>query len=235
MARIEHRAGHPAPNLASRPSDSRGLWSGSLANSAGARASWGSKGGRATPSPAPLYPQRVSWLKHLSLSLRCRDGGLRAMACDSTGEVRFPVLHEPTPTLEQVRAPIRYVDLITDVVCRRCLRYSARVIRLLGCPASGRGGWRVRPFSHDPRASGGAKIGGRRMIVKWKALLAFALVGCVSPAAYPEFRARLDAGADCPELFEIRNEVRRSDPSSADRMNEDLRSVGCFSSTSSRS
>ena len=78
------------------------------------------------------------------------------------------------------------------------------------------------------------------------ALLLIALVGCsTSPPArngspelvtegYPMFQARLAAGADCPELFEIRNEVRRADPASADRMNEDLRSIGCFSSTSSR-
>ena len=33
----------------------------------------------------------------------------------------------------------------------------------------------------------------------------------------------LGAGADCQELFDIRNEVRRADQSSAGRMNEDLR------------
>lgn len=59
MARLERRSGHPATNPTSRPSDSRGLWSGSLgqwakplpANSAGARACGGSKG--SSPSPAP--------------------------------------------------------------------------------------------------------------------------------------------------------------------------------------
>ena len=61
-----------------------------------------------------------------------------------------------------------------------------------------------------------------------------ALVNLPKPEGYPGFQARLAAGADCPELFEIRNEVKREDPSSADRMNEDLRSIGCYSSSSSR-
>ena len=51
---------------------------------------------------------------------------------------------------------------------------------------------------------------------------------------YASFQQRLDAGADCQELYEIRNEVRRLDQSYADRMNEDLRAIGCYSSTSRR-
>ena len=51
---------------------------------------------------------------------------------------------------------------------------------------------------------------------------------------YASFQQRFNAGADCQELYEIRNEVRRLDQSYADRMNEDLRAIGCYSSTSSR-
>ncbi len=51
---------------------------------------------------------------------------------------------------------------------------------------------------------------------------------------YASFQQRLAAGADCQELYEIRNEVRRLDQSYANRMNEDLRAIGCYSSTSSR-
>jgi hypothetical protein len=50
---------------------------------------------------------------------------------------------------------------------------------------------------------------------------------------YPQFSARLSAGAGCQELFDVRNSFDAS-PSERDRMNEDLRSVGCFSSSSSR-
>ena len=58
--------------------------------------------------------------------------------------------------------------------------------------------------------------------------------GSTARTGYARFQQRLGAGADCQELFEIRNEVRRADQSSAGRMNEDLRAIGCSSSTSSR-
>ena len=59
-----------------------GFGGGPPANSTGARASGGSKGGRSAPSPERNVQHCVGWLKHLSLRLRCRDGGLQAMACD---------------------------------------------------------------------------------------------------------------------------------------------------------
>ena len=75
-------------------------------------------------------------------------------------------------------------------------------------------------------------------------VLAVALVGCVqdqssnagstAPTGYARFQQRINAGANCPELYEIRNEVRASDQASAGRMNEELRSIGCYSSDSSR-
>ena len=45
------------------------------------------------------------------------------------------------------------------------------------------------------------------------------------------FDARLQAGADCPELFELRNQL---DPKSPRVTNKALRDIGCFSSTSTR-
>ena len=58
--------------------------------------------------------------------------------------------------------------------------------------------------------------------------------GSTARTGYARFQQRLGAGADCPELFDIRNEVRRADQSSAGRMDEDLRAIGCYSSASSR-
>jgi hypothetical protein len=51
---------------------------------------------------------------------------------------------------------------------------------------------------------------------------------------YSRFKQRLDAGASCAELFEIRNSL---DPKAmvVVRMNEELREVGCYSSESVRS
>lgn len=63
------------------------------------------------------------------------------------------------------------------------------------------------------------------------------LTGCgastSSATALERFKNRLDAGATCAELFEIRNSV---DPHSPyiPTMNEDLRSLQCYSSTSLR-
>lgn len=52
-------------------------------------------------------------------------------------------------------------------------------------------------------------------------------------ASYATFSAAFDEGADCPELFEIRNRMEPKDPAIEDA-NEDLRSIECYSSTSSR-
>ncbi|HKU75820.1 MAG TPA: hypothetical protein VJR02_18060 [Pyrinomonadaceae bacterium] len=51
---------------------------------------------------------------------------------------------------------------------------------------------------------------------------------------YIGFKQRLDAGAGCAELFEIRNSL---DPKASDvvRMNKELRGIGCYSSSSVRS
>jgi hypothetical protein len=85
-------------------------------------------------------------------------------------------------------------------------------------------------------------------------LLAIVIVACTtqttpaptpasSPAGsepvqdYAAFTRELQAGASCEDLFELRNSIQRSiDPASADieRMNEDLRPVGCFLSSSTR-
>jgi hypothetical protein len=51
--------------------------------------------------------------------------------------------------------------------------------------------------------------------------------------SYLSFHDRLNAGAACEELFGIRNAV---DPKSPliERMNQDLRGIGCFSTSSMR-
>jgi hypothetical protein len=58
-------------------------------------------------------------------------------------------------------------------------------------------------------------------------------VGSEPAPDYAAFSTALQVGANCQDLFEIRN---TADPKSAsiERMNEDLRSVGCFFSSSTR-
>jgi hypothetical protein len=51
---------------------------------------------------------------------------------------------------------------------------------------------------------------------------------------YIRFKQRLDAGAGCAELFEIRNSLNPKD-SDVVRMNEELRKIGCYLSSSVRS
>ena len=52
----------------------------------------------------------------------------------STGEIGRPVIHEPSPPLEQVRAPVRSLHLIADLVRERRLGHLARMVRLLRRP-----------------------------------------------------------------------------------------------------
>lgn len=54
--------------------------------------------------------------------------------------------------------------------------------------------------------------------------------GCTSGGDSHNFTRRLEDGASCAELFEIRNRVDIE----VERMNEQLRAIGCFSSTSER-
>ena len=56
----------------------------------------------------------------------------------------------------------------------------------------------------------------------------------VTPRPFSErFREAIEDGASCAELFDLRNHVDPSDPM-MEQMNEDLRSVGCFSRSSTR-
>jgi hypothetical protein len=50
-----------------------------------------------------------------------------------------------------------------------------------------------------------------------------------SASSYDDFKDAIDSGADCPELFEIANSIGKTN-----RMNDDLRKIGCFASTSER-
>jgi hypothetical protein len=59
-------------------------------------------------------------------------------------------------------------------------------------------------------------------------------LGCSTDAA-TEFAREFEAGADCPRLFELRNNAKHGARAALqDEMNKKLRSVQCFSSTSRR-
>jgi hypothetical protein len=58
--------------------------------------------------------------------------------------------------------------------------------------------------------------------------------GC-SRDASTQFAREFQSGADCPRLFELRNDAKRgASPVLQEEMNTRLRSVQCFSSTSKR-
>ena len=67
------------------------------------------------------------------------------------------------------------------------------------------------------------------------AVLTTAMIACGSESSeiIEEFMNDLHAGASCEELFVMRNSVDPSDPIT-DRMNRELRSIGCYSSSSER-
>lgn len=54
--------------------------------------------------------------------------------------------------------------------------------------------------------------------------------------SYASFLDAIESGAPCSVLFDIRNEIRdlSSDSERDDRMNDDLRQIGCFSNSSER-
>lgn len=61
-------------------------------------------------------------------------------------------------------------------------------------------------------------------------LLLAVLAACSSSDASVNFTWRLEQGASCAELFEIRNQVGMQ----TERYNEQLREIGCFSANSER-
>lgn len=74
------------------------------------------------------------------------------------------------------------------------------------------------------------------------AAFAMGALACQAPQADPpvapfeQFRQAFTSGADCTRLFELRNAAKASgSESQAEEMNDKLRSVRCFSSTSKRS
>ena len=71
----------------------------------------------------------------------------RPALCASTlsGEVRGPVVHEPTSAVEQVRAPIGCLDPVLDHMCEGRFDDLARMIRLLGRPIAEAG---AKPVGH---------------------------------------------------------------------------------------
>jgi len=61
-------------------------------------------------------------------------------------------------------------------------------------------------------------------------ILTIGTLAC-SPNAYERFLPEYDAGADCPALFELRNEAKRSSTTTQAQqndMNEKLRAVSCY-------
>ncbi len=50
------------------------------------------------------------------------------------GDLGCPVVHELASALEEVRPPIGRLDLVADLVCPRCLRHLAGMIRFLARP-----------------------------------------------------------------------------------------------------
>ncbi len=81
---------------------------------------------------------------HSGIGQRSRIGGGPSAArrglrfWSLAGQVVSPVVHEPAAALEEVRAPIRRLDLVTDHVREGCLDDVARMIRLLGRPIAER-------------------------------------------------------------------------------------------------
>jgi len=79
---------------------------------------------------------------------------------------------------------------------------------LVACAVQESGGESARPAAVPATESAGTKVPG-------------------------SFDAALREGASCAQLFELRNQRDPEDPI-VKRMNESLRSVGCFSSSSTR-
>lgn len=66
------------------------------------------------------------------------------------------------------------------------------------------------------------------------ALPLLTLTACASAQSEHEaFREALEEGASCAELFELRNDMDRSE-TNIDTVNEELQEIGCYSSSSTR-
>lgn len=66
------------------------------------------------------------------------------------------------------------------------------------------------------------------------AIIAFTVSGC-SDDAVTRFNRAIETGADCPQLYELRNQAQRGASTAVqEAMNSRLRSLQCFSSTSTR-
>ena len=92
--------------------------------------------GKTTPLPSPSAGGRSlhsgPWREgHRALP---RSGPINRSVRPSTpgGQVAGPVIHDPPPTLEQVRAPVGCLDLAADLVRQGSLHHLARMIGLFG-------------------------------------------------------------------------------------------------------
>lgn len=66
------------------------------------------------------------------------------------------------------------------------------------------------------------------------ALPLLALSACApAQSEHEEFQEALEDGASCTELFELRNDMDRSE-TNIDTVNQELREIGCYSSSSTR-
>ena len=132
---------------------------GSGGGDGGARGALSPVGGSKGPEPL-ASPNVIHWVGWLPFTTRCGTGpavpashgarngkaiercrrqgrstgrsGLRPSA--PAGQVAGPVIHEPTATLEQVRAPVGRLDLAAYPVRQGSLSHFARVIGLFGRP-----------------------------------------------------------------------------------------------------
>ena len=73
----------------------------------------------------------------------------------------------------------------------------------------------------------------KRWILLPAALLLMLSACAPAQSEHDAFREELEGGASCAELFELRNDMDRSE-TNIDTVNAELREVGCYSSSSTR-
>ena len=90
---------------------------------------------RRLPEEAPLRPETASEPRRRLRHVKSGPG-----ARSPAREIRGPLIHEPTPTLEQVRAPVRGLHLVLDHMRqRRSLSGGSRVVGWIEAEVEGDG------------------------------------------------------------------------------------------------
>ena len=135
-----------------------------------------------SPPPAPAgdprraWPQWVCWLRHRKVfsasSADASETPLRAppgaagQGLSLAREIGRPIVHQATPPLEQVRAPVGCLDFVLDHMRQRRLDDFLGVVRLLGRTT----GTHTAPPRHGASGAAGAAAcdggqGGRSLVV----------------------------------------------------------------------